>query len=68
MAPYILLYDIEEDAFFQCEIDEGSARKARAAGPFSNSVIDIRETPFPNIKIRSRYRSVRMRSLPDATY
>lgn len=54
MMPYIQIYDIIEDMWFQSEISEETKRKAlenpRCKAEFS-------DTPFPNLPIMSRFRS-----------
>ena len=52
--PFICLYDELFDEYFQSEISQETADKARPV-----SGVDVRDTPFPNVDIKSRYRSDR---------
>lgn len=53
MKYYIQCYDELFDENFQCEISEETALKVKS------NKIEISNTPFPNLDIKSRFRSVR---------
>jgi len=49
---YCKCYDIEHDDLYQCQISDESAAKAPKN-------VEISDTPFPNIPIKSRFTSER---------
>ncbi len=50
---YIACYDELFDEAFQCEVHADTANKARAAG------MEVRTTPFSDLPVKSRWRSLR---------
>ena len=62
---YVIGYDIDFDYVYQCEIEDALAERVRAHG--GQEAAQVSDTPFPDIPVASRFKSVRHPGWPSPT-